>query len=126
MGQSHASCDCAAEDQRPHLESYIDLPSVTREDVDQIWKCFEYLNPKNGKLGRQSLLDSQKTSPGYMNELLSNMLSLDSDVSFDEFFNIMKPRITALKKKNESVLLENNTTNVSCIICPYKARSVIA
>lgn len=45
MGQN-SNCDCANDESRLHIESYIDLPNINKEDVSQILKCFEYLNPK--------------------------------------------------------------------------------
>lgn len=122
MGQTNTSCSCANDDYKEQLENYEDLPGLTKEDVQQIWKCFEYLEPKNGIVPQSSLLKTQKTSPLYMNEIVSSLLMSHDDITFEDFFKIMKPMV--LKQKSSgSVLMESNSTNVSCLICPYHSKS---
>ena len=123
MGQTNSGCDCSNEDFKYNLDSYIDTPSITKEDVSQIWKCFEYLKPTNGVVKYNKLLRSKDSAPVYMNEIIDTMLSSHSDVSFDDFFFIMKPKVLSVKSKNNGVLLESNSTSVSCILCPYKPLS---
>jgi hypothetical protein len=122
MGQSNPRCDCSSDDARTQLEAFIDIPNVTKEDVQQIWKCFEYLKPKNGVVNYASLVKSKDTAPIYMNEIMESLLSIEDDITFEDFFNIMKPKILKLKGQgNDSVLMESNSTNVSCLICPYRS-----
>lgn len=122
MGQANSGCGCSNEEYKEHLENYVDLPLLTKEDVQQIWKCFEYLDPKNGVVGHKGLLQARATAPAYMNEIVETMLSSQSDVTFDEFFRIMRPKLLDLKRQgSDSVLMESNSTNVSCLICPYSS-----
>ncbi|OMJ71126.1 hypothetical protein SteCoe_30737 [Stentor coeruleus] len=121
MGQN-SSCDCANDEPRLHIESYVDLPNINKEDVSQILKCFEYLNPKKGVVGHESLIRCKDNCPVYMDEIVDTLLSTNSDINFDEFFKLMKPKVMILKMQNQdSVLMESNSTNVSCLICPYKS-----
>lgn len=121
MGNSNNSCDFANDDQKVHLDVYVDMPSVTKEDVNQIWKCFEYLNPKNGIVDVYSLQASRDNCPVYMEPIIKEILEHDSDVNFEQFFMIMKPKLMLLKGKNKNlVLMESHSTSVSCLICPYK------
>ncbi|OMJ93041.1 hypothetical protein SteCoe_4126 [Stentor coeruleus] len=121
MGQN-SSCSCVSDESRLNLESFVELPNITKEDVDQIWKCFEYLNPKSGIVRQESLIKCKDNSPAYMNEIIESLLSTNADITFDDFFRLMKPKVIMLKSQNkDSVLMESNSTNVSCLICPYKS-----
>ena len=56
-----------------------------------------------------------------MQDIVEDIRAFDSDLSFEEFFKIMKPRIVAMKNlPDDSVILENTSTSVFCVICPYK------
>lgn len=121
MGNSNNSCDCVSEDHKVHLDTYVDMPNVTKEDVNQIWKCFEYLNPRNGVVDVNSLQESKDACPVYMQPIIREILEYGSDVNFDQFFMIMKPKLLSLKVQNKNlVLMESHSTSVSCLICPYK------
>ena len=126
MGEANSRCDCGNNESKINFDSYIEYPNIGKEDVHQIWKCFEYLNPKNGIVDYKSLLKSKNNTPVYMNEIVEIMLQSHSDISFDQFFKIMKPKVLSVKTYNsDSVLMESNSTNVSCLICPYKSSNGI-
>ena len=74
MGQTSSSCDCGQDESRINLESYIEPPNITKEDVKQIWKCFEYLKPKNGVVLHKNLLESKDNTPVYMKEIIEMVL----------------------------------------------------
>ena len=103
------------------IEKYVHLPFITKEDVYQIKNCFEYLNPENGILDISRLNSSLDDLPYYMQEIVEDMKALDSDINFDDFFKVMKPRVLAMKNlPDDSVVMENTSASVFCVICPYK------
>ena len=55
MGNSNNGCDCVSDENKVQLDGYVDMPALNKEDVNQIWKCFEYLNPTNGLVDVKSL-----------------------------------------------------------------------
>ena len=102
------------------IEKYVHLPFMTIEDVYQIKNCFEYLNPKNG-IVELSKLNDDLDIPLYMQDIIQDMKATNSDISFNDFFKIMKPRVLAMKSlPDDSVIMENTATSVFCVICPYK------
>lgn len=127
MGNSNNGCDCVSDENKVQLDGYVDMPALNKEDVNQIWKCFEYLNPKNGLVDVKSLQISKEdrdTRLSYMEPIIDEILDQRSDINFDQFFNIMKPKVLMLKAQNKNlVLMESHSTSVSCLICPYKASS---
>jgi hypothetical protein len=104
------------------IEKYVNLPFMTKEDVYQIKNCFEYLNPKGGVVELDRLDRDLEDFPEYMQDIIQDMKALNTQVTFNDFFNIMKPRIIAMKNlPDDSIIMENTSTSVFCVICPYKA-----
>ena len=103
------------------IEKYVHLPFMTKEDVYQIKNCFEYLNPENGVVEISKLNSSMENIPYYMQEIVEDMKAMNTDINFDDFFKIMKPRVMAMKDlPDDSVIMENTSASVFCVICPYK------
>ena len=119
MGQN-ASCACADEHLVLDETDYVDLPLITKEDVNYIKACFEYLQPQRGVVQRRSIQAYRQQAPAYMLELVEALAERGQDVSFDEFYKIMKPKIIQMKAMpRDSVVLEATSTSVSCLLCPY-------
>lgn len=120
MGQSQ-SCNCGPQPAPFSADQYIEEPYISREDVENIHNCFEYLSPKNGVVALSSIQDHKNEAPAYMQELIYEIEERKSDVNFDEFFDIMRPKVLEMKRLPEtSVIREDTSTSVFCILCPYK------
>ena len=103
------------------VEKYIQHPFVTREDVHQIKNCFEYLSPVDGVVDVSRINEELETVPHYMQEIIDEIKAFNHRIDFDEFFKLMKPRLAALKNlPDDSVILENTSASVFCVLCPYK------
>ncbi|CAG9332421.1 unnamed protein product [Blepharisma stoltei] len=120
MGQSQ-SCNCSQQQTPFSAEPYIDEPYINKEDVEVIHNCFEYLSPRDGVVSLNKIQDHKHEAPAYMQELIYEIEERKSDVNFDEFFDIMKPKVLEMKRLPEnSVIREDTSASVFCIICPYK------
>ncbi|OMJ77042.1 hypothetical protein SteCoe_23440 [Stentor coeruleus] len=105
-----------------HIEKYIQNPFVTREDVYQIKNCFEYLNPKDGIVDISRIDEEVETLPSYMQEIIDELKAMNTYITFDQFYEIMKPRVSAMKSlPDDFVVRENTSASVFCVFCPYKA-----
>lgn len=114
MGQTSSANDI-------RVERYVHLPFMTKEDVYQIKNCFEYLNPEHGIVEISKLNQNIEDFPYYMQEIIDDIKSLNADITFDDFFKLMKPRVLAMKNlPDDSVIMENTSASVFCVICPYK------
>ena len=102
------------------VEKYISPPYITKEDVYQIKNCFEYLNPKDGILEISRMSKEFPSFPEYMHDVIDEMKAMNTDITFDDFFSIMKPKLLALKQSEGSVVMENTSASVFCVLCPYK------
>lgn len=110
-----------------HFEKYVQHPDVTREDVHQVRNCFEYLGPVNGLVDVNKINEEIESFPHYMQEIVDELKALDHQIDFDEFFNLMKPRLAALKRlPDDSVVMENTSASVFCVLCPYKLPAQLA
>ena len=106
------------------MDQYVDPPSINREEVLQIRKCFEYLQPVKGVVLLNTLDTQRYKSFVYMEEVLEELVQVREPVTFDVFFQVMKPKIAQLKMtQGNSVVLENTSTSVSCLFCPYPTNS---
>ena len=115
MGQA-SSCNTVPFDANP----YVDPPAITLEEVLQIRKCFEYLQPEAGVLDMGAVNNPRLKHFLYMEDVLEELQTRQQPVNFDAFFQVMKPKIAELKvMQGDSVVLENTSTNASCLFCPY-------
>ena len=92
MGQN-LSCSCTNAQSAFECSEYVDLPLITGEDVYHLKACFDYLQPINGIVTRKSIGQHRLRAPAYMQELISSLELHDSDITFDDFYKIMKPKL---------------------------------
>lgn len=105
-----------------NIEKCIQRYNVTREEVYQIKNCFDYLNPKDGVVDLSHIDEEIETLPLYMRGIIHELKAKNSYITFDQFFEIMKPRVSAMKSLPDGLVVwENNSASVFCVICPYKA-----
>ena len=100
------------------------MPYIAKEDVYHIRKCFEYLEPVDGVVQMNNMSTHRFKAPAYMGEIMNKLEQSQDAVTFDVFYKIMKPKIIEMKTLPAgSVVLENTSTSVSCLICPYSKNS---
>ena len=97
-------------------EHYIELPHVLREDIMQLRSAFLYFEPWAG------LIHPARLTPSHHNDLLKSTFKGYNEISFDDFYRVMKPKIIDRKLKaiEESIDFESNMVNVGCFFWPSK------
>ncbi len=117
MGQGTSCSQCAPDNNEVFDPSpYVDVPSVTREDVMQLRVAFDYLSPKNGHVNMRKA-HFRDVDSAYMRDLLREVET--SDMTFDDLYRLMKRRIVEAKRSSGQPIMESSAVNASCFICPY-------
>jgi len=116
------SCSCTQEPAPFPIEEYLDPPYINSEDIYQLKTCFDYLGPRNGIVSRREIAKVKHSAPAYMEEIVDSIIQRDADITFDDFYTMMKPKIIEMKSMPEqNVVMENTSTSVFCFFCPFRA-----
>lgn len=111
-----ADCSSCSVNDLFNPDHYVQLPNVTREDVLQLRSAFLFFEPWGGHIHLDRL------PPNHNNDLLKSFFKGYREVSFDDFYRVMKPKLVERKAKlqEESIDFENAMVNVGCFFWPTK------
>ena len=120
-GRDTLSCSCGDEVTAFEFSEFVDMPYITAEDVHHIKACFDYLKPVNGVVSKSSIQSHLSSTPEFAQDLVRVLEEHEADLSFSDFFAIMKPKLIKLKNLREGTVdSENTSASVFCLLFPYK------